>query len=206
MNTTENKRKHTHSNKKTWNSKILAKLQKTRAQQNKKNKSEHRKPCKSGSKYTNRLAHKRVHAHRPINSSWPCVRVHVPGCDACPDGERDPRVCIHHCVCDSSKENFNVLDQVYGIRVRTCLCMMKKKKNGKGYSQVREGNQKKSKKWPAKWRLLPVGTVGLESGHWIRFRWMDSKRGSRSENEKTKNNSDSNEIERSRLDYWMRER
>lgn len=48
--------------------------------------------------------------------------------------------------------------------------------------------------------------VGLESGHRIRFRWMDSKRGSRSENEKTKNNSDSNEIERSRLDYWMRER
>lgn len=25
--------------------------------------------------------------------------------------------CIHHCVCDSSKENFNVLDQVYGIKV-----------------------------------------------------------------------------------------
>lgn len=146
MNTTENKRKHTHSNKqtnkKTWNSKILAKLQKTRTQQNKKNKSEHRKPCKSGSKYIIRLAHKRVHAH------WIQVG-HACAC-TCPGAmlaqmERDPRVCIHHCVCDSSKENFNVLDQVYGIRVRTCLCM-KKKKNGKGYSQVREGNQKKSKK------------------------------------------------------------
>lgn len=30
----------------------------------------------------------------------------------------EPLACIHHCVCDSSKENFNVLDQVYGIKVR----------------------------------------------------------------------------------------
>lgn len=149
MNTTENKRKHTHSNKqtnkKTWNSKILAKLQKTRAQQNKKTKANIETHAKVD---RNTQSGSRTSASTHTD---PSIQVgHACAC-TCPGAmlaqmERDPRVCIHHCVCDSSKENFNVLDQVYGIRVRTCLCMMKKKKNGKGYSQVREGNQKKSKK------------------------------------------------------------
>lgn len=119
---TKQKRNKTHTNKKHGTVKIIAKIAKKRLEHSKTNKRKTMKTKEPMQKWIriHKQAHPQARARKQTCAracSCACV-THVCVC-----------ACIHHCVCDSSKENFNVLDQVYGIRgVRAHVLCSKKKK------------------------------------------------------------------------------